>query len=320
MTRSEAAAFLMSRDHFCILTHRRPDGDTIGSAVALCRGLRQMGKQAHILENPEITVRYVWLPEGLTKKQPEAGDTLVCVDTAARNMLPDAFAPWRDEIVLRIDHHGTAQSFTPFELVDAGAGACGEIIWDILTQMELTLDEPIATALYVAISTDTGCFRFSNTTAHTFQAAAACAAAGAPVYDLNQALFETVSIARLRMQGWMAEHSKMLQGGSVAVCAIPKTVEEELGVSEDDMDNISSFLRTFEGVKVAALLREADDRIKLSIRAMPGHDAGAVCALFGGGGHKAAAGASIKMPLAEAEKAVTKAILDMAAENGQECL
>jgi len=293
-----------------ILTHRRPDGDTAGSAAALCRILRALGKQAWVLENPELTARYTYLHEGLTCLEATQEHTLIAVDTASPKMLPDAFAHMLPRIALRIDHHASADSFTEFELVDAAAGACGEIIYDIAMELWAQLDEKTATALYVAVSTDTGCFRFANTTDHTFLVAAACAAAGAPVFELNQVLFETVSIARLRMQGWMTENSRMLCGGAVTVCPIPHSVEEQMGATEDDMDNISSFLRTIEGVQVAALLREQKDgSIKVSVRSVPGFDSGAVCAKFGGGGHAGAAGATIRLPLQEAADALQEEIL-----------
>lgn len=312
MNRNDVAQWFLERDHFCILTHHKPDGDTVGSAAALCLGLRKLGKQAVILKNPELTPRYTWLHEGLTVDVPAVGDILVSVDVAAPNMLPRAFEPYLDRIALRIDHHGSATPFTPEELVDPEAAACGEIIYDILMEQWVDLDENIAKALYVATSTDTGCFRYSNTTDHSFLVAAACASAGAPVYELNQALFETNSLARLRLQGWMVENATFLAGGKLAVCAIPKAVEEELGIQEDDMDNIASFIRTIAGVCMAATLRENDrGGAKVSIRAVPGYDAGVVCARFGGGGHKGAAGANISLPLAEAAGAVEQAMLEV---------
>ena len=108
----------------------------------------------------------------------------------------------------------------------------------------------------------------------------------------------------------MVENSRLLCGGSVAVCSIPKAVEEELGVTEDDMDNISSFLRTIAGVRLAATLRESDNAVKVSLRGVPGYDAGAICARFGGGGHAGAAGATIHLPLAEAAAALEQAMVE----------
>lgn len=312
LTRNETAQFLLQHDNYTILSHRRPDGDTIGSSAALCLGLRKMGKTAHVLLNEEISDRFRWLHEGLTKDAVEEGDLIVSVDVASPGMLPKAFEHLLGKITLRIDHHSSATSFTDVELVDGGSASCAEVVWDVLAAMDVEMDRQIAEAVYVGTSTDTGCFRYSNTTAHTFATAADCAKAGARVYELNQELFETNTLGRLRMQAWIVDNMKLLRGGEMAIIAIPMEVEERLGVTQDDMDNISSFPRTVAGVCMAATLREtADGDTKMSVRAVPGYDATAVTVPFGGGGHKGAAGAAFKMPLAEAVKAVEKAMLEL---------
>ncbi len=312
LTRTECAAFLLEHDNYTILTHRRPDGDTIGSSAALCLGLRQLGKTAHVLYNGEVSPRFQWLHAGLTKEQAEENDTVVSVDVASPGMLPRAFEHLLGRIALRIDHHGSATSFTDVELVDAGSASCAELVWDVLEEMGVTMDTPIAEAVYVGTSTDTGCFRYSNTTAHTFAAAAKCAEAGARVYELNQELFETNTLGRLRMQAWIVDNMKLLRGGEMAIIAIPKAVEERIGVTEDDMDNISSFPRTVAGVKMAATLRQTSDGdTKMSVRAVPGYDATKVTVVFGGGGHKGAAGASFKLPLDKAAEEVEKVMLEL---------
>lgn len=312
LTRNETAEFLAAHDHYRILTHIRPDGDTIGSAAALCRGLRQLGKEAFVLENRGVSEHFRWLHEGLTV--PEAGDDccIVSVDVASPGMLHEDFRKYLDNIQLRIDHHGSATSFTEYELVDAASASCAEVIYDVLSLMGCEMDADIAEAVYVGTSTDTGCFRYANTSAHTFRTAAACAEAGARVYQLNQELFETNTLARLRMQGWIVDNMKLLRCGSMAVCAIPRAVEQQMGVTGDDMDNISSFPRTVAGVSMAATLREADNGdIKLSLRAIPGYDAAKVTEKFGGGGHKGAAGATLHMSLADAALAVEQAMLEV---------
>ena len=312
LTRNEAARFLLERDNFVILSHRRPDGDTTGSSAALCLGLRQLGKQAHVLENPELSPKFAWLHEGLTKAAVEETDTVVSVDVASPGMLPEEFTGLLGRIQLRIDHHSSATSFTDAELVDGDSASCAELVWDVLEEMGVTMDADIAEAVYVGVSTDTGCFRYSNTTAHTFATAARCSQAGARVYQLNQELFETNTLARLRMQAWMVENMKLLKNGEMAIVAIPKTVEEQIGVTQDDMDNISSFPRTVAGVKMAATLREsAEGGTKMSVRAVPGCDATAVTEKFGGGGHKGAAGASFKLPLDKAVEEVEKVMMEL---------
>ena len=312
LTRNDTADFLLKNDNYAILTHRRPDGDTIGSSAALCRILRKLGKTAHVICNPETTDRFAWLHEGLTKEAAAEADTIVTVDVASPGMLPKAFEPYLGKIALRIDHHASATSFTENELVDSGAGACAEIIFDLMEHLWVEMDADIANAIYTGTSTDTGCFRFANTTSHTFITAAACAAAGAKIYQLNQELFETNTLGRLKIQGWIVENMKVFSEGKLAVVAIPKAVEESIGVTEDDMDNISSFPRTVAGVCMAATLRETKDGdVKLSVRAIPGFDATIITGQFGGGGHKGAAGASLKMKLQDAADTVEKAMLEL---------
>ena len=312
LTRNETADFLLKNDNYAILTHRRPDGDTTGSSAALCRILRRLGKTAHVIHNAEVSDRFAWLHNGLTKEEAAEDDTIVTVDVASPGMLPAQFEQYLGRIALRIDHHASATSFTENELVDSGAGACAEIIFDLMEHLWVTMDADIADAIYVGTSTDTGCFRFANTTSHTFITAAACAAAGARIYQLNQELFETNTLGRLKIQGWIVENMKVFSDGKLAIIAIPKAVEESIGVTEDDMDNISSFPRTVAGVCMAATLRETKDGdVKLSVRAIPGYDATIITGQFGGGGHKGAAGATLKMNLSDAAQAVEKAMLEL---------
>ncbi len=311
LTRSECAAWLSARDHFTILTHRKPDGDTIGSAAALCRGLRSLGKTAHVLHNPDITPLFSPLLEGLVKDTPEEGDLLIAVDVAADSMLPKPHEYLKNCIDLRIDHHGLGREYAPTETVDPDAAACAEIIWDILGYMDIAADKETAEAIYVGISTDTGCFRFANTTEHTFDAAADCVAAGADIALWNRLLFDTISLSKLRLQGWVAEHAKIFCDGKFALCALPKQVEQSFGMNEDDMSNVSAFLRSIEGVCMAALLRETDSEYtKVSMRAIPGYNAMTICQAFGGGGHAGAAGCSVRLPLEQAADTIEKAMLD----------
>lgn len=307
MTRAEAAAWLLVHDRYFIVTHCGPDGDTIGSAAALCMGLRQLGKSAWVMDDPDFPEKYVYLTEGLTKKEAQQADTVISVDVAAPHMLADA--RYTDRLQLRIDHHGSATSFGAQELVDSKAAACGEIIYDLLMLLNVKLDVPIANALYTAVSTDTGCFRYANTTEKSYLVAAACKAVSPDLTDITRELFDTVTLGRLKLQSWLVEHMVLLKNGTAAICAIPLNLKEQLGLTEADMDNISGFPRSIAGVKIAATLREEPEGpVKLSVRAVPGYDAAAICEKFGGGGHKGAAGAGLSMSLQDAVEAV-KAVL-----------
>lgn len=294
LTRDECARFLREHDHFAIITHSGPDGDTIGSAAALCLGLRKLGKAAHVLENPQVAEKFQYLLAEMTKPDAEEGDTLVAVDVATARMISETSQHLAEKIDLRIDHHGTGTPFAAFELVDSTAAACGEIIYDILTLLKIDVDAPIANALYTAVSSDTGCFRYANTTGRSFHLASVCSDASDDIFRINQRLFDTVTLGRLCLQSWVVEHMQVLQNGKVIVCGIPADIQEKLALKDEDMGNLAGFLRSIEGVKMAATVRQDKEGYTgVSVRAVPGCDAADVCQKLGGGGHKGAAGASL---------------------------
>lgn len=310
LTRAEAAAWLAQKDHIAIITHAGPDGDTLGSAAGLCLGLRQLGKTAHVLENSQIADKYKYLVEGLMRADIQEGDVLVSVDVAAAKMLSDESKHLADRIELRIDHHATDTPFAARELVDSTAAACSEIVYDLLMLMGVQLDAAMANALFTAVSTDTGCFRYANTTARTFAVASACAAVSPDLFRITQTLFDTITLGRLRLQNWVVEHMHMLCDGQIAVCGIPADLYRTLELQEEDMKNLSGFLRSIQGVKIAATVKQDEEgHTGISVRAVPGYDAAAICVKFGGGGHKGAAGAS--MENVTLEEAVQKLIAAM---------
>lgn len=312
MTRTDCAAFFREHDNFCILTHDAPDGDTLGSAATLCRGLRDFGKTAFILENPEVPKHLAYLCEGLTVEAPMENATVVSVDVAAPHMLVKNPNLDASKLILRIDHHGRSTSFAPLELVDATSASCAEIIYDILVELGVQMTPEIAIPLYTGLSTDTGCFRFANTNAHTYTTAAACAATGANMQPITQALFDTISLNKLRVQAWVTENTRFLAEGKAALCAMPAGLAAQLGVAEEEVGGMSGFIRSIEGVCLAATLREDSEagKVFISVRAVPGYDAAVVCEKFGGGGHKGAGGGSTTMSLAEAEEKMAQALME----------
>ena len=309
LTANETAAYLRQHDNYTILTHRRRDGDTLGSAALLCRGLRAIGKTAHVLDNPETTPKYRFVVEGLTKPRAEENDTVVCVDVAIADLLPDAFLPLADKIDLRIDHHRNNGPWTPYEYNYATRASCAQVVYDVLEALGVELDIPMADAMYVGISTDTGCFQFGNTSDDTFLAGALCARHTPNLPKLNRYLFATFSLSRLRLQGWIVENAHFSQNGKVCICGLSRKTLDSLGVTEDDLENIAGFPRSIQGVVVSATLREENDgRLKLSVRAPAEVNAEEICKKFGGGGHKGAAAAVLSMPMNEAIAAVKAAI------------
>ena len=170
----------------------------------------------------------------------------------------------------------------------------------------------MAEALYVAVSTDTGCFRYANTTARTLRVAAACLEAGAEAYSINRQLFETTRLPRLRLNAYLAEHLELLQAGKIALCLIPREIERETAVTEDDLEDISNFPRNVEGVDLAVTFRTLDDgATKISIRSAPCYDASHVAAALGGGGPRGAAGATLHAGQDAAREQVLQALRNL---------
>ena len=309
MMLNEAAMALALREveRAVILTHRRPDGDAVGSAAALCLGLRQLGKTAFVLDNPELTEKYRPYLEGLTCDAIGPDDTIIAVDVAAEDMYSRGLALPRS-IDLAIDHHASNSGYAKTSLVRPERAACGEIVFDVLRELGVALTLPIAEALYVAVSTDTGCFRHSNVTANTFRVAAALLEAGVDAYPINRRMFELKRFARLKLEAYLTETMRFYAGGRIGVCLIPADIRERLGLTEDDVDDISGFARMIEGVELAAMLRQMPDATKLSLRSGRLYDSGAICKALGGGGHFSAAGASLHPDPEKAERQLLEAV------------
>lgn len=307
LTVQETASYLRTLDDVLLLTHVRPDGDTVGSAAALCRALRDMGKTAYLLPNPEITATYepyaapYWAPEGFAPAH------VVSVDIAALNLLPDNAAVYAPRIELAIDHHGSHGFFAARTCLDADAAACGEIVHDIIALLTAVTPD-IALPLYVAIATDTGCFVYSNTTARTHRIAAALLDTGIDASPVNKALFRTKSRTRLAMESRMTADMTLFDHDRVVVMTIPLSLRQELHATEADIEELSSLAALVEGSDCGVTLRELRPGVvKISLRTGPRVDASAVCQRLGGGGHKAAAGATVNGTMDEVRAAVLRA-------------
>ena len=312
MTVQAAAQWLRERDNFLLLTHVRPDGDTLGSAAALCQALNALGKTAYVLKNPGDLTRYEgfltfsWVPEGFVP------DHVVAVDIATEELLPEGAAQsYRGKSQLCIDHHPSNEFFAQETCLEADKAACGEIIHAILLELGVSVTKRIAECLYVAISTDTGCFKFSNTTSNTHRTAAALIEAGADVYPINKFFFDTKSFSRLRLEAKLTETMEFYADGTVGVCVMPKRLLAEFSATEDDLDSISGFARSIEGVRIGVMIREVEDGLgKISLRTEAPYDAAQICGLLGGGGHAAAAGASVPGGVEGAKAAILQALRD----------
>ena len=308
LTISQAAALLRSFDNLLILTHLRPDGDTVGSAAALCAGLRTLGKTAYLLPNPELTdttapyfLPYA-APEGF---QPER---VVSTDIAALQLFPENARPYEHRVDLAIDHHPSFEHFGRENLLRSSAAATGEIIYDLLAALGPITAE-MALPLYVAISTDCGCFAYGNTTAHTHAVAAALLRTGIDVREVNKTFFRTKSRKRLALEAAMLSGIGYHDQERTAILTVPLSLIAQVQASEADAEDLSALGGQIQGVDCAVTMRELrPDVWKFSLRTGPRVNATKVCGLLGGGGHAAAAGCTVEAPFEEARRQMLEAI------------
>lgn len=308
LTVEQTAALLRTFDNILILTHVRPDGDTVGCAAALCAGLRALGKAAYLLPNPELTkttapyfAPYA-APEGFVPS------FVVSTDVATVNLLPENAKAYLGRIDLAIDHHPSFEHFGKANIVRPEAAACGELIYDILARLGPVTAE-MALPLYVAVSTDTGCFAYANTTAYTHAVAAALLRTGIDYRTVNKVFFRTKSRRRMQLEGAMLSDCEFYDNDRVAILSVPISLMERVGADESDAEDLSALGGQMEGVDCAVTMRELrPDVWKMSVRTGERVNATEVCRLLGGGGHAAAAGCTVEAPWPEAKAAILGAI------------
>lgn len=308
LTVSEAAALLRSFDCVLILTHIRPDGDTVGCAAGLCAALRTMGKTAYLLPNPGLTENTAPYFTPYSAPADFVPEKVVSTDIATVGLFPDNAKSYADKVDLAIDHHPSFEGFGKANIVRPEAAACGELILDIVRELT-PLTPEIALPLYVAISTDTGCFVYSNTTPRSHRIAAQLMDCGIDVAPVNKALFRTKSAVRLAMEARMVAGMERCDAGRVVVMQIPLSLRQELHATDADIEELSALAAQVEGTDCGVTLRELrPGTVKLSLRTGPRVNATEVCRLLGGGGHAAAAGATVSGTMAQAKSAVLAAI------------
>jgi phosphoesterase RecJ-like protein len=314
LTVEQTAALLRTFDNILILTHVRPDGDTVGCAAALCAGLRALGKTAYLLPNPELTKTTA--PYFAPYAAPEgfAPETVISTDVATVNLLPENARAYAERIDLAIDHHPSFEHFGKANIVRPEAAACGELIYDILSRLGPITPE-LALPLYVAVSTDTGCFAYANTTADTHAVAAALLRTGIDYRAVNKVFFRTKSRKRMQLEAAILSTCEFYDRDRVAVLSVPMSLMERVGADETDAEDLSALGGQIEGVDCAVTMRELrPDVWKMSVRTGERVNATEVCRLLGGGGHAAAAGCTVEAPWPEAKEAILSAIARIATD------
>lgn len=307
LTLNEIAARLKEQDNILVLMHKSPDGDAVGCAYGLCLALRKLGKNVMPLCSDEIDKKYDYITSKLPEQHFEP-QYIVTVDIATANLIGEEIKQYREIVDLCIDHHGSNTGFAKEGYVDADSGACAEIIAKVIELLDVAFDKDIANAIFTGISTDTGCFKYSNATAKTYRIAADMIDRGADSAYINRIMFDTKSRSRLEVERLALETIEFFDDGKIAVICLTNKMRELSGASEDDTEGISALPRQIEGVKVGITLNEKEENVfKISTRSTGDINVSAICANFGGGGHKAAAGCVISGSITEVKEKIVGA-------------
>ena len=316
-TFAEIGRALREHQSFAVLSHVRPDGDALGSQLALALSLKQLGKDVRVWNEDGMLEKYSFLPGSEWLGKPpalaEKVDVLVALDTAIQNRLGTAVeAVSEAKICVNIDHHPSNPRYGDLVYVDATAPATGQILFEFLKAEKFPIDAEIAENLFVAISTDTGSFQYSNTTRRTFEIAAELVGYGINVGLVSQKLYESYPRRRIELLRELLRTMRFAADGRVASFSLSLQTAADLRALPEDNEGLIDHIRAIQGVIVAVFLEElADGKVRVSMRSKePAVDVCKICQQFGGGGHTLAAGARVRGTLAEVEGRVLEAICE----------
>ncbi|MBQ8341542.1 MAG: bifunctional oligoribonuclease/PAP phosphatase NrnA [Clostridia bacterium] len=318
LTMQETLERLLTPAPTCILFHVNPDADAVGSAFALAEFLKAQGSDCYCVCANEVPERLQFLADGVQKSVlptsiPAEFENarIITVDTASPAQLGALYEPYGDRISLMIDHHGKGTPYAD-NLILPEAAACGEIIFDLIAESGKDAPETCAALLYAAISSDTGGFRYSNTTKDTHLRVAALVEGGVDVAEISRKLFETKSMQTLRAEQLALERLRLYENGRIAIAAISYDDKQFNKLEDEHLSTVVDVARSVAGVAVAVAIRQPgkDGIFRVSMRANEDIDVSEICAIWGGGGHKRAAGATLSAAgIADAEARVLAEIV-----------
>lgn len=296
---NECAELLQEYDNYLILTHRNPDGDTLGSAFALHRALSNLGKNSMVRCVDDIPAKYSFLWKNTDNGNIEF-DKIIAVDIADRKLLGDSFNRlYGGDVFICIDHHMSHREYAENLLLEDRA-ATAEVIYELVNAMGVEIDSGIADCIYTGIATDTGCFTFSNTEPSTHRIAAEMMEKGADFALINRLMFETHTMSYIKLEQMALSTIETYFNGKCALMTVTQKMFEESGSNEGECDGIASLPRKIEGVMIGVTVRErVDGTYKVSLRTVAPYDAAKICARLGGGGHSRAAGCDFDCSLDE---------------------
>jgi phosphoesterase RecJ-like protein len=290
------------RQRFVVTSHSRPDGDAIGSQVAMAYALRALGKDVQLVGVDPAPPQFQVFPgvrdihvTPAVDGQFDAAIIMECGDLSRTGV--DGFEKY---FVINIDHHPGNKGYGAINWFDPGSAACGEMVFDLVDALGVTLTPEIATHIYITILTDTGGFHFSHITPRTFEICRRCTEAGAQPEAIARAVYDSSTMGRLRLMGAVLHNLEFESGGRTAVAALTLQLLQETGATHEDSDGLINIPLTVKEIEAVAFFKEiSPDNFRISMRSKGNVDVNRVANVFGGGGHKNAAGCSLTGPYPE---------------------
>lgn len=291
-----------------ITCHVSPDGDSLGSILGMLQGLWKMGKEAYIMSKETLPYNFKYLPycekiNDNTVSVLDKTDTVIVLDCGnVERINADLKMDKRNYTLINIDHHLSNDLYGDINCVHEKAAAVAEVVYDILKILNVPIDKDIATCLYTSLVTDTGSFKHSNTTLKTHNIAGELISTGIEFSQIHREIFENMNYSRIKLQGKVIENMKLYLKEKVCIMELTQNMLKESNSDNGDTSDIVSIGTKINTVEVTILLKESEDRIKVSLRSKDVVDVRKIAELFGGGGHIRAAGFSSDKDINEIKK------------------
>lgn len=313
-TRNELKDAILAAGRIALIMHISPDGDTCGSALALCRGFILAGKRAFVVCDDPVPAIYRGLVGAGDVRTPdaiggEAVDLAIAVDVADRARLGKCVALFDAAgDTAQIDHHETNTRFARLNMLRSPLSATGVLACEMLDALNVLLDRQIAECLYVAVATDTGSFKQENTDEQALRIAARCVGTGFALHDAARRVFDLRPLCQGKLLGRALDSLMLECGGRLSLMVLTKRDFADCGALYEHSEGLVNFAMNTQGAEAACLLVEKEGAVKCSLRAMPPTDVAKVAASFGGGGHALAAGCTLPLPLEAARETMLAAL------------
>lgn len=300
--------------NIAILSHIMPDGDNIGSCLALYNALVKLGKNVIVALDDDVPEVYRFLKNSDQIVKPENDynlDLVIALDCGDAGRLGKSAKYLENNKIINIDHHISNSNFGHYNIVDVNASATAELVYDLINKLKINMDKDICECIYTGIVTDTGLFQYSNTTSETHRIVADLISNGVEPAKVYKDVYQNNSLSKIKLLGEALSSIELHYSNKIALIILKKELFEQIGAKDEDADGIINYARDIKGVEVALLFRETEDgKIKIGFRSKDFMNVNEIAQMFGGGGHKRAAGATAVGEIRDIKEKVLKAVIN----------